>query len=191
MCFKIHNIYFEINYIFLSLLIIYIACDRTGIYLPLLLSVIIHEFSHILCLIIFKCKFYSVKLNIGAITIKYNENISNPKKIISILMGPLSNLLISYIGFTLKNELLIYINLILAFYNFLPINGLDGGELIKTSFSGILSDKTIEKILNVATIVVSIAVFAVCFIFKVYSVYVLLFCVYLISPLILKNLLKH
>lgn len=191
MCFKIYNIYFEVDYIFLSLLIIYIAFDRTGIYLPLLLSVIIHEFSHILCLILFKCKFYSVKLNIGAITIKYNENISKPKKIISILMGPLSNLLISYIGFTLKNELLIYINLILAFYNFLPINGLDGGEIIKIVLSGVLNDKLIENVLSALTIIVSTAILMTCFIFKIFSVNVLLFCVYLISPLILKNLLKH
>ncbi len=193
MKFRLCNISFEVNYLFLSMLILYLAFDRTGVYLPLLIGMVVHEFSHIICLIMFSCKIHSIHLNIGAITITHSDNITKIKRIISILAGPFSNFLISMIAMLCKNEMLFFVNLILALYNLLPINGLDGGELIRISLTGILSNKIIEIILGTTTVIVAVCFILCCILLSkmVFSVYLLLFCIYFLSPYIIKNLLKE
>ena len=190
--FKLFNINFNVNYLFLSMIVIYLAIDETGLFLPLSIGVIVHELSHVFFLVIFDCKVNSINLSIGAITVNHSSGIDKYKNMIAVLAGPISNLLLSLLFYRINFMTHFYVNIILFIYNLLPINGLDGGELIKLLFNGVLSAEKINNLLNINTVVITI-MFCVMYIFvfkNINAVFIILFCIYLISPLLLKKLLK-
>ena len=90
--FSFRGVKFEISYLFLCLLILYIAFDKTGLYIPLILCIILHEISHLIFIIIFKSKVKSVKLILGAISIEYVDLYKRYKKIEewNVLLLPLT-----------------------------------------------------------------------------------------------------
>lgn len=193
MRFTLLNVKFEINYIFLCLIVSYLFIDKTGLCLPLLISVIVHETAHLLFLILFKCKIMSVKLNVGAVLVLHSDDISKGHKIASILAGPVSNLLLSAVAYILKNEIYFAINLILAVYNLLPLSGVDGGALLKTALDGFCSNKTIDRTIVLCTVLICTVFVAIYFTFKkLFNNYsLLLLCLYILTPILLKKILKE
>lgn len=191
MCFSLYGIRFEISYLFLSFVLTFIAFDRTGIYIPLLLGVIIHETSHLVLVYIFKSKVKAVKLILGAITVEYLDICSKPKKIVALLAGPISNLIVALISYKFNNNLYCAVNLILGIYNLLPINGLDGGAMLSQLFDGLVPHVVIKKIIAYISFLVSIAaIFFVIYKRAQNLVSIVIICIYIITPLIFKKILK-
>lgn len=192
MRFKINNTKFEISYLFFSVFALYLAFDATGTFLPLLLGITIHEISHLLFLRFFGCKILSVKLNLGAVSVVHSANTSKFKKIICLLAGPLSNLIVALLFKLYNMEEFYLINLIIALYNLLPLNGLDGGSILTTILEGILPENIIQKLITVLTIII-VTLFALFWIFtyeETKNVSILIFAIYLLTPLLLKKVLK-
>lgn len=171
------------------MLIIYIAIDRTGYILPLMISVIAHEIGHILCLMFFKCRLLKVRLLIGTLSVEYDNLPSDNARMISLFCGPLINLCISVISYVIGNYTWFAINLLTFVYNLLPISGLDGGEILEIVLEKLINHKLVSIIMNISTFVVCLSFCIVCFCFT-YNFSFLLLCFYLISLHIFKNILK-
>jgi stage IV sporulation protein FB len=144
--------------------------DRTGIFLLTAAAAVFHEAGHILVLCIMNIEIESADLYLQGIKIKYKEArfLSYPKEIIIALAGPAVNLLI-FILFSLafKNiglETFGYINLILAIFNLLPIEKLDGGRAVKA-----LMLQNVEYVrANTVTAVISWITILISVIFGIY-----------------------
>ncbi len=171
------------------MLTIYIAIDRTGYIIPLILSVLIHESAHILCLLFFKCKIKSVRLLLGTFSVQYSLPPSDIARLISLLCGPLSNLAVSIISFVFKNNTLFGVNLLLFLYNLLPVDGLDGGEILEIILHRFLSHNKISKIMNYLTLSVT-SVFCMTFFTITNNFSFIILCFYILSGLIFKKILK-
>lgn len=171
------------------MVIIYIAVDRTGYIIPLIISVLIHETAHIICLSAFKCRIKSVKLLLYTVGVEYNVSPSDTVRFISLLCGPLSNLIVAIISYASKNYVLFGINILLSIYNLLPVNGLDGGEILEIFLSKFLSHTIIFKVMKILTLLISTLFCVALFLFTNNFSFIIL-CLYLLSGLILKKTLK-
>ena len=126
------------------LLLIFYFTNQVYIYFLFILFAIIHEIGHLIAGILVGRKVEKMEiLPFGScITFKntveeYNKkvfkgNIRNIKSIIVALAGPCTNIIIASILYKLNSSSInIYINLLIAFFNLLPIYPLDGGRVIK------------------------------------------------------------
>lgn len=191
MSFRVLGVRFEVSYIFACAFSLFIANDRSGVLIPLIISILLHESAHALCLYIFKCKIKSVKLLIGTLRIEYEENIKDFEKIISLIAGPFMNIILAILTYYLKNELYFAINIVLALYNLLPIKGLDGGAIFELFLLNFLPYKTVSKIILFTSLVVlSILIFLFILLLEdiSFNYSTILFVLYLILPFILKKL---
>ena len=126
------------------LLLIFYFTNQVYIYFLFILFAIIHEIGHLIAGTLVGRKVEKMEiLPFGScITFKntveeYNKkvfkgNIGNIKSIIVALAGPCTNIIIASILYKLNSSSInIYINLLIAFFNLLPIYPLDGGRVIK------------------------------------------------------------
>ncbi len=191
MSFTLFGVKFEISYIFACAVTLFIASDRSGIVIPTLISVILHEIGHTFCLYLFKCKIKSVKLLVGTVRIEYEENLKDFEKIISLFFGPFVNAIVAVVGLLLNNEILCAINLVLSLYNLLPIKGLDGGSIFEIIILKFLPHKLVKIVILVTSF--SICLLLICFFLLnlknlTFNYSAILFVIYLFLPLILKKL---
>lgn len=189
MSFTIFKIKFEVSYLFVSMVIIYIALDRTGYIIPLIISVIAHETAHILCLMLFRCRLLKVSFLIGTLSVQYDNLPSDKAKMLSLFCGPFINLIISLISYMIGNYTWFAINFLTFFYNLLPVSGLDGGEMLEIILEKLINHKLVVIIMMISTIVVCLSFCITCFFFT-NNFSLLILCFYLISLYIFKNILK-
>ena len=143
------------------------------IYICFLISILIHEISHIIVAKIFKIKLKNLRISIfgASLEIEKTKKNRNIKKILTYISGPISNLivaiLVKYININESEKInIIYTNLSLCIFNLLPIIPLDGGnilrEILKIKLNNVDSNKIsiiISKInLGLLTFIYSIAI---------------------------------
>mgnify|MGYP000210068061 CR=1 FL=1 len=84
-------------------------------------------------------------------------NNNNVKKIIILLMGPISNIVIAFFFMLLNMAIPVYINILIAIFNLLPIYPLDGGQILNRVLRIIYGNFEAYKISNsVNNIIMSI-----------------------------------
>lgn len=194
MIFYFWGVRIEVSYILFCVLTLFIATDKTGLYCPMVLSALVHEVFHIIFLMFFRCRIIGIKLVIGTVGIEYEENLNTTERIIALIAGPFANLLLAMISYILNNKELCAINIILALYNLLPIRGVDGGSVIECLIARFFGDRCANIILNILTIFVSLAflvLFGYMLATKSPNYSILLFSIYLITPLIAKKLVER
>lgn len=153
MIFKIFGIRFEISYLFTAALAIFIAADKTGNILIFLLAAMAHEVGHLLCMVILNAKPDEIVLNPGTIRIVKNSITTNNETLLILLSGPVINLMIFLICINFQAvKLFAVINLVLFIFNLLPIEGLDGGSILKLALKLKHSEKYAEKVLFIITL---------------------------------------
>ncbi len=189
MTFKILGVKFVISYFFMTALLIFIANDKSGIFIPLLFSVCLHELSHLAFLCLFGVKIREISLVPGSVGINHTELDTKAEKLICLFAGPLSNMLASAVFRILRLDTLFIINLLLSVLNLLPARGLDGGSIVCAFLEGKLSHDRINLILKLLSFVMALIVVGVFFILLYnnsvnYSL--LLFALYLIIPFFMK-----
>lgn len=135
--FRLFGIRFSVSVGFLGLLCLMLYIDKTGLMLPTLLSTLVHEFGHLLSLLMLNLKPKGVVFKVGAISIIGSFALNTRGELFLNLAGPILNLLLFFIFFgcylilgTAFTRDFALINLVLGVFNLLPVTGLDGGSIV-------------------------------------------------------------
>lgn len=160
MKFKLFNIEINISVLFCLVLSFLLIIDKTGLMTLSLLTVIIHETGHLICMKRLRCCPKSLKFTAyGIFIISPFVDTDSKEKAIIAFFGPFFNFITAVITYLINlktnNKMLLnflIVNTIFAVFNFLPIKGLDGGTVL----NGILERfrcKNKEKILTVISFI--------------------------------------
>ena len=192
MTFKAFGINFKISYIFSFCIVIFIAADKTGNILPILFSTLIHETGHLIAMKIFKAYPSEISLNLGTIRILNNAIVTNNENLLILLFGPLANLAFFLIFINIESfKLFAIINLALFIFNLLPIEGLDGGSILKLALRFRFSEQKVDRILFIITLLFAAALIFV-FVFLLFggrlNFSIPILFLYLTLPLIIKKI---
>ncbi len=142
----------KINLKIFIFIIIFLLTRQIEIYGLLMLFAFLHELGHLIVGLILKFKPQDLSINPLGISIKFKVNIDDYnykvnkatklalKKIIIASAGPAVNLIISILFsiykfdlFGIKNEVVVYSNILIALFNLIPIYPLDGGRILKNT----------------------------------------------------------
>ena len=132
---------------------------RSDYLLPLVLSVIIHEFGHVLAARICKVRFCKLKLGIfGAALFPENTTYSYGTEIIICLGGPAFNFATAFWGCIIPSnshfwQTFILSSLCLGAVNLLPILGFDGGRIFLSILSLVFSPDAAHKLIRIISFV--------------------------------------
>ena len=173
MDFKIGNCRICISPLFAVMLSLILLIDRTGIMLFGILSVIIHETGHLVFMFLTKKHPEKVVFQLGGIIITSKKTASYNSELLIALGGCLLNFLAcltsGFIYLYNRNEMMFIFsaaNFGLMIFNLMPINSLDGMDIIKFS---LLKKYSLEKVRSVCNII-SLCFLLVASFLSVYSV---------------------
>lgn len=151
---------FKIDIKIFLVLFLFLIFKQLEMYILFMIFVIIHEFFHLLTGIILGYKIKSLKIEILGISLGFHENINeynNIKKIIILMMGPISNIIIALIFDFFKLPKIVYVNLVIAIFNLIPVYPLDGGQILNRILRIIYGNIEAYKITSwINTIIMSI-----------------------------------
>lgn len=134
----------KIHYSLIFLLILSLFTGSFFKIVGIILSILIHEFSHYIFLRLFKVDVKNLELSIiGGILEINDKNISLSKRLLINFAGVISNLIIILLikisGVSSLNYLLFY-NLFIIIFNLIPIIPLDGFRILNDLLSSIYDD---------------------------------------------------
>ena len=197
MKFKIFNIEISISVLFCVLIAFLLIVDSSGLMSISLLTVVLHEFGHLICMKRLNCSPKALNLSIFGIFIVSPSVYSNNKeKALVAISGPIVNLitcvlfLIIYSIFKIEILLIVSaVNLLYALFNLLPIVGLDGGTVMQSTLIkifGVEKGKKISVIVSFFTVFIVITLGVFILINNIYKPTLLLLGIYLFVLNILK-----
>ena len=118
--------------------------------------------------------------------VKFKEsNKDNIKKIIILFMGPISNLIIAFVFAILEMPVIVYINIIIAIFNLLPISPLDGGQILNRILRIRYGNKEAYRITNslntiIMSVITAISSILILYLKNISIVIILIFMWYLV-----------
>lgn len=115
------------------IIILYILTKNIELFAMSFIFILLHELGHAITGVILGLKIKKININVLGLSIEFEnygkERINN--KIIIDMAGPVINIISFIIAVILKKEEIVYINILLAIINLLPIYPLDGGRIVK------------------------------------------------------------
>ncbi len=197
--FYIFGCTFTVSFPFLTIITVLLLVDENGTMIYGVLAALIHELGHIFAMIIKKSKPKKISFRAFDINIVDNNRIkrSYSDDIFILIAGPLSNIvfcIVLYFTYKLTGFLWLirpmYENIFIAIFNILPIDTLDGGQILFNLLSRRLSIKTAIKFTLLISFMVLLPVSALGFYVLIISKYnfsLLFLSCYLMAILLLKN----
>jgi Zn-dependent protease len=143
-----------------------LATDRTGLVIPTLFSVLIHETGHLFTMWVTDCAPREIRLIPASVQII--EEYSRPQKARAAVSvsGPLANVAVgaalfinAHISGSDTAMKFALINGVVAAFNMLPVSGLDGGRLLLILLCRKKDLYAAMRVVNVVTAVLAAAVF--------------------------------
>lgn len=165
MRFKLFGTEIYISFLFAAVITVMLATDRTGLIVPALFAVIMHEIGHLFAMWVLECNPKRIKLIPASVQITSSFSRRYKNDVIIAVCGPAVNFVLflalyfNYLAF--KNETTLYyalLNLIIGLFNSLPVYGLDGGSVL---FSLLAKKTDLNKatlVLKLVTLVIALAV---------------------------------
>lgn len=192
----------KVNLQIFLFIVIFALTHQIEIYAWLMLFAFIHELGHMIAGIILKLKPKTLSLMPFGISITFEtygyKKLIEIKKIMLAFAGPLTNFIIAIITILLHintnlKEMIIYSNLLIAFFNLIPLYPLDGGRILKGIIrlkkSEIKADEIINKISNIIIIcLTAISSIAILYLKNLAIVFIL---IYLWAMVIKENKKYH
>ncbi len=166
MQFKLFGTKIYISFIFAAVITVMLFFDRTTLFLPSAIAIILHELGHLFAMWLCECTPKEIKLIPASVQIIRGFSSKPYGESIIALFGPIVNLviflvfLVNYLYF--KDEWVIkfgLINLIIGIFNLLPVKGLDGGTVLYNIVSEKKGLRTAERLLNIITFISSLTLF--------------------------------
>ncbi len=164
MKFKLLGTEIYISFLFCAVLCFMLVIDRTGLIVPTLFAVLIHEAGHLFAMCVADCQPRAIRLIPTSVQIVRGFSPKRGGEVGITLCGPLANvsvflsLFINYKLFGSEQSLkFALLNLVIALFNLLPVSGLDGGTLLETVIARFTDIYRAESIVRIIT-----AVFAFC-----------------------------
>ena len=197
--FYIFGCTFTVSFPFLTIITVLLLVDENGTMLYGVLAALIHELGHIFAMIIKKSKPQKISFRAFDINIVDNNRIkrSYSDDIFILAAGPLSNIVfcvVLYFTYKLTGFMWLirpmYENIFIAVFNILPIDTLDGGQILFNLLSRKLNIKTAVKFTLLVSFMVLLPVSALGFYILIVSKYnfsLLFLSCYLMAILLLKN----
>lgn len=137
MRFRLFGTEIYVSFLFAALITLMLACDRTGLALPTLFAVFMHECGHLFAMWALDCEPKRVRLIPASVEITRSIHTRYRNDVVIALMGPAVNIVLFFTlyfnYFAFKNETILYyglINLLVGLFNLLPVAGLDGGTVL-------------------------------------------------------------
>lgn len=162
MKFKFLGTQVYVSFLFMAVITVMLATDKTGFMLPTLFAIIMHEFGHLFAMWVLDVAPKQIKLIPASVQITADITRRYKTDIAISLCGPLTNLLlfaVLYLNFiSFKNEaVLVYalINLIIGAFNLLPVTGLDGGTILFSMLAKRMDYNRARCILRIVTLILS------------------------------------
>ncbi len=140
----------KINLKIFIFIIIFLLTRQIEIYSLLMLFAFLHELGHLVVGLMLKFKPQALSINPLGISIKFKINIDDYnhkinkanklalKKIIIAFAGPAVNFIIAILFLInkidlwgIKNDIIVYSNILIGVFNLIPIYPLDGGRILK------------------------------------------------------------
>lgn len=155
MRFKLFGTEIYISFLFMAVIILMLLFDKTGVVLPLLFAVSMHETGHLFMMYIRESAPKRIKLIPASVQITKSFTANYKNDILISFSGPFVNILLfAVFYFNYKchlNTTTLYIallNLIIGVFNLLPVKGLDGGSIFYCVLCKYTNVNKAELILN-------------------------------------------
>ena len=188
---------FKIDIKIFLIALVFLLVNQIYMYILFMIFAIIHECFHLLAGIILGYKVKSIRIMPLGLSIAFNgkeeeyntkikkSNFNNVKKIIILLMGPISNIVIAFFFMLLNMAIPVYINVLIAIFNLLPIYPLDGGQILNRLSRIIYGNFEAYKISNsvnniIMSILTALASFGLLYTKNIAIIFIIMFLWYLI-----------
>ena len=191
MRFKIKNTDVKISFSFFAIFLLSLVSDTFNIYLFSFIASLIHEFVHVVFILLFGAKISTISLTLFGGNIKRNTTkiINNPKEAVISFSAPVTNIVIGVVSLFITREASIFaiVNLFIGVFNILPFYSFDGGRGLYYLITIKFSDNVANVILNITSITVTV-VFSFISVFSFINYnknyLLLILCVYMIFSII-------
>lgn len=147
-------------------IILFLLTKQIELYVLIMFFALIHECGHIFAGLILKLKPKKLDIMPFGLAVTFEsygyKKLVEAKKILIALAGPLTNILICVIALFINidpnvKQTIIYSNILVAFFNLIPIYPLDGGRILKGLIklkykNNIIADTIVNRISNILAI---------------------------------------
>lgn len=143
-----------------EIILVVIICSYNSDFILAFLWIIAHEVAHVIVASKLGCKYYNIELHIFGARAEVTEleMLSDKKKILVYLSGPLFNILavviLALLNYAITSpivDLSIGLNIGLAFFNLLPAYPLDGARIYELLLSRKILFKKSERIISIVS----------------------------------------
>jgi len=168
MKFKLFGTEIYVSFLFAAIITLMLATDKTGLALPSLFAVFMHEIGHLFAMWVLDCNPKSVRLIPASVQISSSVTNRYRKDISIALIGPLVNLILfgslyfNYLCFKNKiTQIYALINLVVGLFNLLPVTGLDGGTILFSLIAKKCELNRAMLTLRISTAIMALAAFII------------------------------
>ena len=197
MRFKLFGTEIYISFLFTAVITLMILFDRTGMAVPTICAVILHETAHLFAMWALECAPKKIRLIPASVQITASFTKQYRNDIIIAVCGPLANLILfltlytNYLAYGNTTSLYYALtNLLIAVFNSIPVTGLDGGTVLYCLIAKKHSVRTAQTVLKLITLLIAATAIATAIILTLkgkLNITLYIIGIYLIVMCIIKN----